>query len=656
MNIASSNRLSMLLSGEGPDTTQQLIASDGAAAHEFSDKLLKKMQQLKGVNTAVEGLNNLVSEHLNSDKPLHEFTGLSQIDKAINDLSKFVGKGLPQQTSLDKDINLKNTLETLSNILNTLNEGNKKTLDTNDQINSVIEKIEAIKQEIPKQVEAIDQLNSVAKQLKDLALSHASEPDKIKQLDTMEESVKQVKSLLNNAPNTITDSVPDIDSTSVAKQLNNLALSHANEPDKIKQLDTKKESVEQVKSLLNNAPNTTSDPAPAPASDIVSINEELTKSELDNKIERLSDDLQSIKKIFSQKVTATKDEQTEEINVQDLMQSAEQLIAMSNGSTEQLSVNNGDSEKEIEANKIIKPNKQDQNLSIFQDDSEKVGIEGEMAALLANIGEPKELDQARVIPVYQDVKPIQNKESLSIKQIVEQQNQGLAAKPESVDNLLQTVQPERKVEQDNVDSLLMKSQLQNQQTNVVEGKEPELSSERALPKFATDIANLNRAVMAENKAEIPPMTKHFANPEWNKEMGERLIWMHKQAIPSAELRLNPGHLGPVTIKIDVTQEQTTVAFTAQHAAVKEAIDAALPKLREMFSTQQLNLAEVSVTQEDARQQQHKGFSQMGSDAGQGGKQENEMLENEQQEITMDIAEEIEAGRAIASNGVLSLFA
>jgi len=65
------------------------------------------------------------------------------------------------------------------------------------------------------------------------------------------------------------------------------------------------------------------------------------------------------------------------------------------------------------------------------------------------------------------------------------------------------------------------------------------------------------------------------------------------------LRLNPGYLDPVTIKIDVTQDQASVAFTAQHAAVKEAIDAALPKLREMFSTQQLNLAEVSVSQEDA---------------------------------------------------------
>jgi len=47
---------------------------------------------------------------------------------------------------------------------------------------------------------------------------------------------------------------------------------------------------------------------------------------------------------------------------------------------------------------------------------------------------------------------------------------------------------------------------------------------------------------------------------------------------------------------------------------------------------------------------------MGSGAGKGEKDSNEMLENELSENSMDIADEIEAGRAIASSGVLSIFA
>jgi flagellar hook-length control protein FliK len=133
--------------------------------------------------------------------------------------------------------------------------------------------------------------------------------------------------------------------------------------------------------------------------------------------------------------------------------------------------------------------------------------------------------------------------------------------------------------------------------------------------------------------------------------------MHKQEIPAAELRLNPRHLGPITIRVDVTQDQATVAFTAQHAAVKEAIEAALPKLREMFSAQQLSLAEVNVSQEDTGQRQARSFAQMGSNSDRSGqKEKDEVASNEQAEKAKEIADEIEAGRAIASNGILSIFA
>lgn len=185
----------------------------------------------------------------------------------------------------------------------------------------------------------------------------------------------------------------------------------------------------------------------------------------------------------------------------------------------------------------------------------------------------------------------------------------------------------------------------------------ELGKVKEGTKIATDIANLNRAVISENKTQIAPMTKHFAHPEWNKEIGERVIWMHKQAIPSAELRLNPQHLGPISIKVDVTQDQTSIAFTAQHAVVKEALEASLPKLREMLSTQQLNLVDVNVSQDDSHQRQSQAFGQMGSDADdRSDKESTEVGSNESTDTILDIADEIEAGRAIASNGVLSLFA
>lgn len=178
--------------------------------------------------------------------------------------------------------------------------------------------------------------------------------------------------------------------------------------------------------------------------------------------------------------------------------------------------------------------------------------------------------------------------------------------------------------------------------------------------IAGDIARMNGAVRRETAAALPnnppTMQRPFGDAAWQQELGDKLIWMHKQDMPSVQLRLNPEHLGPVLVKIDVSQDQASVAFTAQHLAVKEAIEAAIPKLREMLSGQQLNLVDVNVSQQQSDQRQNgRDFFQMA-----GGQTHRQAADgdpaggavNESQHIV----DEIEAGRAIASNGILSLFA
>lgn len=183
------------------------------------------------------------------------------------------------------------------------------------------------------------------------------------------------------------------------------------------------------------------------------------------------------------------------------------------------------------------------------------------------------------------------------------------------------------------------------------------NGDKAMAGIAGDIAKLNQTVRGSAQTEVPPMSKHLSDPAWNNELGQKLIWMHKQSIPSAELRLNPEHLGPVLIKIDMNQDQASISFTAQNQAVKEAIEAALPKLREMFSGQQLDLADVNVSQHQSEQGQARDFFQSASQQGQNSRQsEGDEVFDNGTTAGNDIADEIEAGRAIASNGLLSLFA
>lgn len=180
-------------------------------------------------------------------------------------------------------------------------------------------------------------------------------------------------------------------------------------------------------------------------------------------------------------------------------------------------------------------------------------------------------------------------------------------------------------------------------------------ADSSLSRMTADIAQMNKSVNSAGQNPAPAIAKPLTHPEWNVELGEKLLWMHKQAVPSVEIRLNPEHLGPISIKIDVSQDQASVAFTAQHGAVRDAIEAAIPKLREMLGGQNLNLVDVNVSQQQSEQKQGREFFQMGGEQNQHARSQDaaEPLVNED---STHILDEIEAGRAIASNGLLSLFA
>jgi len=93
---------------------------------------------------------------------------------------------------------------------------------------------------------------------------------------------------------------------------------------------------------------------------------------------------------------------------------------------------------------------------------------------------------------------------------------------------------------------------------------------------------------------------HVENQNWGQQFSQKITWMVKENILQANIRLNPVHLGPIEVKISTQNDQTSVNFTAQHALTRDAIEQALPKLKEMMAESGLNLAESDVSQESFR--------------------------------------------------------
>ncbi|MEE9354134.1 MAG: flagellar hook-length control protein FliK [Methylococcaceae bacterium] len=98
---------------------------------------------------------------------------------------------------------------------------------------------------------------------------------------------------------------------------------------------------------------------------------------------------------------------------------------------------------------------------------------------------------------------------------------------------------------------------------------------------------------------------------WKQEFGESIVWLADRAINRAEINVNPPHLGPISIQVDVKQDKASVAFNTQHAVVKEIIESAIPKLKEMLASQQIDLADVNVSQESPNHRSAQEFTSSG---------------------------------------------
>ncbi|QYZ68103.1 MAG: flagellar hook-length control protein FliK [Gammaproteobacteria bacterium (ex Lamellibrachia satsuma)] len=94
-----------------------------------------------------------------------------------------------------------------------------------------------------------------------------------------------------------------------------------------------------------------------------------------------------------------------------------------------------------------------------------------------------------------------------------------------------------------------------------------------------------------------------SQPGWDQAVGERIQWMLGRNIQSAEVKLTPPNMGPMEIRISVQNDQASVSFIAQQPLTREALEAAIPRLRDMLGEANLNLANVDVGQRESQDAQ-----------------------------------------------------
>ncbi|RZF84771.1 flagellar hook-length control protein FliK [Pseudoalteromonas sp. CO325X] len=107
----------------------------------------------------------------------------------------------------------------------------------------------------------------------------------------------------------------------------------------------------------------------------------------------------------------------------------------------------------------------------------------------------------------------------------------------------------------------------------------------------------------------------------------------------AEIRLDPPELGSMQVRVRSEGEQAHVNFVVQNQQAKEALEQAMPRLRDLLAQQGLSLGDTNVEQQNQQSAQHDGEQGQGSEHGplaeQASNDENHGLEQQQKNAPME---------------------
>ncbi|MCC7702129.1 flagellar hook-length control protein FliK [Janthinobacterium sp. GW460P] len=100
------------------------------------------------------------------------------------------------------------------------------------------------------------------------------------------------------------------------------------------------------------------------------------------------------------------------------------------------------------------------------------------------------------------------------------------------------------------------------------------------------------------------LTGRVGSPAWDQQLGQKVVWMAAGGDQSATLTLNPPDLGPVQVVLTVTNDQADAAFMSAQPEVRQALEAAMPRLREMMSEAGIAFGSATVSAGTPEQQNH----------------------------------------------------
>ena len=145
--------------------------------------------------------------------------------------------------------------------------------------------------------------------------------------------------------------------------------------------------------------------------------------------------------------------------------------------------------------------------------------------------------------------------------------------------------------------------------------EESASTKPSPAKLAESLQHLNglqnnlrttNPVQMQMPVGTPPTARN-----WSNAVADKVFIAASQNLRVANIQLDPPELGALQIRLQVSgpDQQLSATFNSPHAAVRDALEQQLPRLREMLAEQGITLGESSVNDQGAQREGGSGFGE-----------------------------------------------
>ena len=169
---------------------------------------------------------------------------------------------------------------------------------------------------------------------------------------------------------------------------------------------------------------------------------------------------------------------------------------------------------------------------------------------------------------------------------------------------------------------------------------------------ATATNNIN----AKNLAINTPVSAN----NWNTQLGDKIVWMAKNNIQSAEISITPDELGPIKISLQLAGDKANITFMSAHSEIRQLIQNSLPELKEMLASSGFNLGQTNVgdnaqNQQWQQQNQHAFWAEnFANSNGNNNNNDNNQNQQQQHNFSQNINNDNNAAIEVISRGEIDL--